>query len=580
MLRRLTLRDFVIVTALEVDLGKGFTALTGETGAGKSILIDALQLALGSRADVGVVREGAPRADITAEFEPTAALAARLAPWLEEAGFDTIEATGGLLLRRVVDAQGKSRAWINGGTATVAQLRELGEHLVDIHGQHAWQSLTRADSVRALVDAQAGVDTSALQTAWVARRDAQRRLDDARTRQADLERERERLQWQIGELDKLNPGADEWAELNAEHQRLAHGQAILDAAQLALNAVSEADDNADSLTSRAIDALEDVASVEPHLANALEVLRSAQAQLQDAAHSLNAALRHTELDPDRLNELDQRLATWMGLARRYRHSADELPAVMQAWKAELAELDAATDLEGLERAAAQADSAWRQVAQVVSRQRAQAAPRLAQAVTAAMQDLGMAGGRFEVALTPQSEPQAFGLESIEFLVAGHAGSTPRPLGKVASGGELSRLALAIAVTTSQREDTDTQTGTLIFDEIDSGVGGQVADTVGRLMQRLGDDRQVLAVTHLAQVAASAHHHLVVSKALRDGQTSSDIRGVDGDERIQEVARMLGGAITDTSRAHAQHMLAQAHARAAEPPTSRPRSTSGRRKEAA
>ncbi|HIV72105.1 MAG TPA: DNA repair protein RecN [Candidatus Aquabacterium excrementipullorum] len=585
MLRRLTLRDFVIVTALEVDLGAGFTALTGETGAGKSILIDALQLALGSRGDAGVVREGAARADITAEFEPSAPLIARLAPWLEEAGFDAIDdEQPALLLRRVVDAQGKSRAWINGSTATVAQLRELGEHLVDIHGQHAWQSLTRADSVRALVDAQAGVDTTALQAAWATRREAQRRLDEAKARQASLDSERERLQWQITELDKLNPGAAEWPELNAEHQRLAHGQAILDAAQLALNAVSDADDSADSLTSRAIHALEDVAGVEPNLGNALEVLRSAQAQLQDAAHSLNAALRHTELDPDRLGELDARLSTWMGLARRFRKTADELPATLQTWKAELAELDAAADLEGLAREADKAHAAWVKVAQAVSRQRAKAAPQLAASVTQAMQSLGMAGGRFEVALTAQPEPQAYGLESAEFLVAGHAGSTPRPLGKVASGGELSRLALAIAVTTSQQAGADEQVDTLIFDEIDSGVGGQVADTVGRLMQQLGEGRQVLAVTHLAQVAASAHHHLVVSKALQGGTTTSDIRPVDGDSRVHEVARMLGGSITDTSRAHAQAMLKQAHEAAvsdqAAAGTARAGKGSGKRREAA
>ncbi|MFZ5525321.1 MAG: DNA repair protein RecN [Pseudomonadota bacterium] len=585
MLRRLTLRDFVIVTALEVDLGAGFTALTGETGAGKSILIDALQLALGSRSDAGVVREGAARADITAEFEPSAPLIARLAPWLEEAGFDAIdEEQPALLLRRVVDAQGKSRAWINGSTATVAQLRELGEHLVDIHGQHAWQSLTRADSVRALVDAQAGVDTTALQAAWTTRREAQRRLDEAKARQASLDSERERLQWQITELDKLNPGAAEWPELNAEHQRLAHGQAILDAAQLALNAVSDADDSADSLTSRAIHALEDVAGVEPNLGNALEVLHSAQAQLQDAAHSLNAALRHTELDPDRLGELDARLSTWMGLARRFRKTADELPATLQAWKAELAELDAAADLEGLASEAEKAHAAWLKVAQTVSRQRAKAAPQLAASVTQAMQSLGMAGGRFDVALTAQPEPQAYGLESAEFLVAGHAGSTPRPLGKVASGGELSRLALAIAVTTSQQAGRDEQVDTLIFDEIDSGVGGQVADTVGRLMQQLGEGRQVLAVTHLAQVAASAHHHLVVSKALQGGTTTSDIRPVDGDARVHEVARMLGGSITDTSRAHAQAMLKQAHEAAvsdqAAAGTSRAGKAGGKRREAA
>ena len=559
MLRRLTLRDFVIVTSLEVDLSGGFTALTGETGAGKSILIDALQLALGSRGDAGVVREGAARADITAEFEPSAQLTALLTPWLEEAGFDNLEPGAPLLLRRVVDAQGKSRAWINGSPATATQLRELGEHLVDIHGQHAWQSLTRADAVRALVDAQAGVDNEALQAAWVTRREAARRLDEARSQQADLERERERLQWQIGELDKLNPLADEWDTLNAEHSRLSHGQAILDAARLALDAISEADESADSLTTRAIDALEDVASVEPNLGNALEVLREAQAQLQDAARSLNSALHHTELDPDRLAELDSRMSMWMSLARRYRRPAPELPELLQSWRDELAKLDAATDLDKLEREAQAAHQAWLRVAQAVSRQRSAAAPALSQAVTEAMQELGMKGGRFEVALSAQTEPQAYGLENIEFLVAGHAGSTPRPLGKVASGGELSRLALAIAVTTSQRSDERSQVGTLIFDEIDSGVGGAVADTVGRLMQRLGRDRQVLAVTHLAQVAACAHQHLVVAKAVHDGQTTSDIREVRDEVRTTEIARMLGGQITDTSRAHAQAMLATAQA---------------------
>jgi DNA repair protein RecN (Recombination protein N) len=558
MLRRLNLRDFVIVTSLEVDLRAGFTALTGETGAGKSILIDALQLALGSRGDAGVVREGAPRADITAEFEPHAVLAERLAPWLDNAGFEVGET---LLLRRVVDAQGKSRAWINGSPATVTQLRELGEHLVDIHGQHAWQSLTRADAVRALVDAQAGVDTSALQQAWAQRRDAQRTLDDARGRQADLDRERERLQWQIAELDKLKPQAGEWDELNGEHQRLAHGQAILDASQLALNAISEDDASASALTSRAIDALDAVAEVDPNLASALDVLRSAQAQLEDAAHSLNSALRHTELDPERLGELDSRIATWMGLARRFRRLPQDLPELLQGWLDELAALDAAADLDKLERQALDAHKAWLAVAKTVSQLRAKAAPELAQAVTGAMQDLGMSGGRFDVALVKQEEPQAFGLESVEFLVAGHAGSTPRPLGKVASGGELSRLALAIAVTTSQRADAAEPSGTLIFDEIDSGVGGAVADTVGQLMQKLGASQQVLAVTHLAQVAACAHQHLVVSKALSQGTTTSDIREVNGDDRVREVARMLGGTVTDTSRAHAQAMVDTAHASA-------------------
>jgi len=276
--------------------------------------------------------------------------------------------------------------------------------------------------------------------------------------------------------------------------------------------------------------------------------------LQDAAHSLNSALGHTELDPERLHELDTRMSAWMGLARRYRRLPAELPELLQSWRDELAALDAAADLDVLSKQADRAHQAWVSVAKNVSHQRASIAPVMAAAVTEAMQSLGMSGGRFEVALTQLAEPQAFGLEQVELLVAGHGGSTPRPLGKVASGGELSRLALAIAVTTTQRQSADAQVPTLIFDEIDSGVGGAVADTVGLLMRQLGASRQVMAVTHLAQVAACAHQHLVVSKQLQAGQTTSDIRPVQDDERTREVARMLGGAITDTSRAHAQAML--------------------------
>jgi len=556
MLRRLSLRDFVIVQQLEVDLGAGFTALTGETGAGKSILIDALQLTLGSRGDAGVVREGAARADLSAEFELSPALATRLQPWLEEAGFEHPADGHTLLLRRVVDAQGKSRAWVNGSTATLAQLRELGEHLVDIHGQHAWQSLTRPDAVRALVDEQAGVDTAAMQAAWQARREAQRLLDNARQRQGELARERERLQWQIGELDKLKPQADEWDAINTEHQALSHGQAILDAAQVALDAVSEGEQSADTATSRALDALDEVSSVSPELANVAQALRDVQAQLQDAAHSLKGTLNHTDLEPERLAELDERMGAWVSLARRYRRAPHELPELLHSWRGELALLDAAADLDGLQAAADAAHTAWLKQAQAASQLRQQTAPRWAEAITAAMQELGMAGGRFEVALQPLAEPQAQGIEAIEFLVAGHAGSTPRPLAKVASGGELSRLALAIAVTAAQDDEggEGSHVATLIFDEIDAGIGGAVGDTVGRLMRRLGARRQVLAVTHLAQVAACAHSQLLVAKALHQGQTCSEIRHVDADERVREVARMLGGTITDSSRAHAQGML--------------------------
>jgi len=553
LLRRLSLRDFVIVAELEVEFDGGFSVLTGETGAGKSILVDALQLALGSRGDAGVVREGAARAEITAEFDAPAGIKA----WLDDAGFDADpNDEERLLLRRTIDAQGKSRAWINGSAATIAQLREAADHLVDIHGQHAWQSLTRGPSVRALLDAFAGVDAAPLAALWSQWKHATDALVLAGTQQAGLDRERERLAWQIGEVDKLAPGADEWPELEAEHKKLANAQSLIEAARNALDAVSEADDNADALTGRALHALADVAEFDAQLAATIEVLQGAQAQLQDAAHTLSGYLNHTELEPQRLQALDERLSAWMSLARRYRRPPAELPALLAQWKTELQALDAAADLEALQREVARTLAAFGAEAKRVSAARRTGAPKLAQAVTQAMQQLGMAGGRFEVALLKQDAPQSFGFESAEFLVAGHAGSTPRPLGKVASGGELSRIALAIAVTTSQLRSLDGGVGTLIFDEIDAGVGGAVAETVGRLMKQLGRDRQVLAVTHLPQVAACADHHFVVAKQLRDGATLSDVRAVHGEVRVAEVARMLGGErLSNTSLAHAQEMLA-------------------------
>jgi DNA repair protein RecN (Recombination protein N) len=545
MLRRLSLRDVVIVAELEIDLTRGFTVLTGETGAGKSILIDALQLALGNRADAGLVREGAARAEVSAEFDVPASLKA----WLDDAG---LAGDDTLLLRRTVDTQGKSRSWINGSPATLAQLREAADHLVDIHGQHAWQSLTRPAAVRVLLDAQAGINTAALGTAWQAWRAATARLQDAQGQRDTLERERERLAWQAAELDKLAPLDGEWDTINAEHQRLAHGQALLDGARAALGVLSEDETNANALTSRAIHALDDVQRYDAELGAVAELLRTAQAQIEDAAHTLAVYLNRSEPDPQRLAALDQRLGAWVALARRYRHTAAELPAVLAGWKAELQRLDAAADLQTLELAVANAQQSWRTEAQRVSRLRHKAAPKLGAAVTLAMQHLGMAGGKFEVALVPQDEPQSYGLEAVELRVAGHAGSTPRALAKVASGGELSRLALAIAVTTAQTGSSGC-VHTLIFDEIDTGVGGAVADSVGRLMKQLGRTSQVLAVTHLAQVAACADRHFVVSKALRGKQTLSDMQSAEGETRVAEIARMLGGEKL-SGTAHAQALL--------------------------
>ncbi len=548
MLRRLTLRDFVIVPALELEFHAGFSVLTGETGAGKSILIDALQLALGSRGDAGVVREGAARADISAEFDPPVALI----EWLDQAGFAADE---GLLLRRTIDAQGKSRAWINGSPATVAQLREAAEVLVDIHGQHAWQSLTRPATARALLDAQAGLSTTELAQRFATRKTATEALLHARERHAEIERERDRLAWQLRELDQLAPGAGEWDELDAEHRRLANAQALIEAARASLEWSAEAEVNAEGLAAQALARLQDVAAHDERLQPMLDALQGAVAQLRDAAHGLNAYLDRAERDPQRLAELDARLSAWMGLARRHRRPPAELPALQQQWRAELAALDAASDTAALEQSLAAADQHYRSEAQRVGAARRRAAPGLSAAVTQAMQTLGMAGGQFEVALTVLAEPLAQGLEAVEFLVAGHAGSTPRPLAKVASGGELSRLALAIAVTTVRG---DQGAGTLIFDEIDAGIGGAVGDSVGQLMKQLGATRQVLAVTHLAQVASCADQHYVVAKLARDGAAASEVRLASKPQRVVEIARMLGGErMGGTSLAHAQALLQDA-----------------------
>jgi DNA repair protein RecN (Recombination protein N) len=544
-LTHITLRDFVIVRTLELDLAQGFSVLTGETGAGKSILIDALQLALGSRAESGVVREGASRCEVCAEFDTTPAIQS----WLEAAGFD---ANPALLLRRTVDTAGKSRAWINGSPATATQLRELGEQLLDIHGQHAWQSLTRPDAVRGLLDAYAGIDHRPLKAAWQAWRQAQQALTDALQAQSTLANERERLAWQIGELEKLNPQTDEWQELSTQHSRLANAQALIDGAnQGTLLLEGDEDGGALRQLARAIQTLQSLGQFEPEFTALAEVLTSAQAQAEDVAYSLHAYLRKTDLDPAQLALLDERMGLWLSLARRYKKTPDDLPLSLQTWRQELAQLDAAADLDSLQKAEQVAHKACLQAAKAVSQQRQKAAKPLAQAVSSAMQQLGMQGGRFEVQLQTLDAPAQHGLEEVSFLVAGHEGSTPRPVGKVASGGELSRIALAIAVTTSELGEA----GTLIFDEVDSGVGGAVAETVGRLMRQLGQHRQVLAVTHLPQVAACADHHLLVSKAAANGQVSSQVRAVNSEERVCEIARMLGGEkLSATTLAHAREML--------------------------
>lgn len=553
MLRTLTIRDFVIVDTIELEFSNGFTVFTGETGAGKSILIDALQLALGGRGDASMVREGAAKADITAEF--TLGTTARA--WLAANEITTEEGTA--LVRRVIDNAGRSKAWINGVSATATQLRDLGEMLVDIHGQHAHQSLLKLESQRDLLDNQIAVrepeataDVLATETAYKAWRALVRQREEFETDARNVLLERERLEWQVGELDKLAPKAGEWAEISNEHSRLSHAASLLDGAQEALQAISESDSPILSQLSSLNSRLGKLVDVDAQLQAVLDCMEPARIQLQEAVYALNNYIDKVELDPDRLREVDARMEALHSAARKFRTTPEELHEEHAALKARLQQLADASDLDGLRKQEEKARSAYMDVARRLSKRRAAAAVELGRQVTAAMQELSMSGGRFAVALN-EGEPGAHGLEQVEFLVAGHTGVAPRPLAKVASGGELARISLAIAVITAHA----TTTPTLIFDEVDTGIGGGVAEVVGRLLKRLGQQRQVLCVTHLPQVASQANQHFQVAKGTTgEGRTVSRIDVLDSRARVEEVARMLGGIeITETTRKHARELLA-------------------------
>jgi DNA repair protein RecN (Recombination protein N) len=548
MLLHLHLRDFVIVSELDIDLSRGFTVLTGETGAGKSILIDALKLALGERADSAVVRSGAARAEVSAEFSVNPPLVT----WLDEQGF-AVEGDS-VLLRRVIDAQGKSRGFVNGSPATAAQLKAAGDMLVDIHGQHAYQGLVRREVVTSLLDAYAGAQAEAqtVAQAWAQWRAAQQALQQAQHDAGALAEERERLQWQCEELDRLRPATGEWDTLEAEHKRLAHVGSLLEDYAAAQAALDGEEVSALALLSQAQQALERAAQVDASLQPLVQQLDSAHTSLRDLGHDLQRLAERTEADPQRLAELDARLAAWMSLARKHRVPPADLPQTHAALRERLAQLDRSADLPALEQAEAAARQSLQQAATQLSARRHKAAQQLAKAVQSAMQELGMPGGRFDVALTPLEAVGARGAESVELQVAAHPGAELRALGKVASGGELSRIALAVAVTTSALQDTDT----LIFDEVDAGIGGAVAQTVGRLLRKLGRDRQVLAVTHLAQVAACAQQHFAVRKHSSGKQTASLLEALEPSQRHSEIARMLGGnAQSNAALEHARELLA-------------------------
>jgi DNA repair protein RecN (Recombination protein N) len=555
MLQTISLRDFVIVDQLELDFAAGFTVLTGETGAGKSILLDALSLVLGERADSSQIREGSSRAEISALFQIGPELIQSFGQWLDGQGFPLEDHGQSLLLKRTIESNGRSRAFINGSIATVTQLREAGDQLVDIHGQHAHQLLLKGGAQRELLDRHASLLPLATEVAqaFKALNDSRRRLEQAENAGQDIERERERLEWQLEELTELSPQENEWANIQGEHARLANGAKIIGGCQEAIETLSDSDSSLESSLSKVCSTIGALAEHDPALNDISEALESAQIQLDEAIHSLNRYLQKADLDPARLAQVEERMQALHSAARKYRTEADALPALLLDTTERLDALTASQNIEALREKVRQEEAAYLKFAKQLSQKRGGAAAELGQFVTDAMQALSMAGGRLEIALTPLSEGGSHGLEQIEFLVAGHAGSTPRSLAKVASGGELARISLAISVITSKASFTPT----LIFDEVDAGIGGAVAETVGKLLHQLGQSHQILCVTHLPQVAAQGNHHLKVSKSQSGDKTISRVEPLARLERVEEVARMLGGAtITDTTRRHARELLGQ------------------------
>jgi len=555
MLQTISLRDFVIVDQLELDFSSGFTVLTGETGAGKSILLDALSLVLGERADSSQIREGCTRAEISALFQINPEQISHFSQWLDEQGFPVEDGGQSLLLKRTVESNGRSRAFINGSVATLAQLREAGDQLVDIHGQHAHQLLLKGGAQRELLDRHAGLLllASDVAQAFKTLNDSRRRLTQAENAGQDIERERERLEWQLEELNALAPQSGEWATIQSEHARLANGAKLIGGCQEAIEILSDADNSLESTLSKVCGNVGALAAHDPALVDISASLESAQIQLDEAIHGLNRYLQKIDLDPARLEQVEERMQALHGAAKKYRSEVDHLPILLSETAERLEALTASQNIEALREKVKQEEVAYLKLGKQLSQKRSQAAKELGGLVTDAMQNLSMAGGRLEIALTPLAEGGSFGLEQIEFLVAGHVGSTPRPLAKVASGGELARISLAISVITSKASFTPT----LIFDEVDAGIGGAVAETVGKLLNQLGRSHQILCVTHLPQVAAQGNHHLKVSKSQNGDKTISQVQALGRVERVEEVARMLGGAtITDTTRRHARELLEQ------------------------
>ena len=565
MLTHLQIRDFAIIDAVELELHPGLTVLTGETGAGKSIVVDALQLLAGGRAGAEVVRHGAERAEIAATFDLTQA-PRELKQWLEE------QSLGGateLSVRRVVGSDGRSRAYLNGQSVAVQMLREAGSILIDIHGQHEFQSLTRSAPQRELLDGYGSLNASVGQVGiahrvWLELLNRTLALESqARDRDAKLEL----LRYQMSELKALQLKPGEAEALAEEAGRLANRGRLASGAQAALAALYEEDhQSAHGMVSRAVQSLRALAALDAKLAAVLPLLEEAAVHVREAARELERYGESLELDSARQEEVQRRLAAVEELARKHHVAPAELPAHAERLVTELETLERAdTDLADLRRELAAALQAYRAQAQQLSGKRMATARVLARDISARMQTLGMAGGRFEADVTQDgnAEPAQHGIDQIEFRVTANPGSPPRALAKVASGGELSRLSLAVQVACAAQEPR-----CMVFDEVDAGIGGAVAEIVGRELRSLGVRAQVLCVTHLPQVACQAHHHLRVTKLSVDRTTRTTLAELDGDERVEELARMLGGVeITAKARAHARDMLSAAMLSAPTPPGS-------------
>jgi len=550
MLRSLSIRNFVVVDALDVEFDAGFTVLTGETGAGKSILLDALALLLGDRFEPGQLRPGAERAELAAVFDVAAARGAQR--WLAEAELDSGTE---VLLRRVQDAQGRSRAWINGRPATLAQLTALGADLLDLHGQHAHQALAGVEAQRELLDAFGGHSsiTLAVADAWRTWRDAVARRDAATTAAAATAAERENLGERQRELEALAIGPTEWSDLTASQRRLANAASLIEATTQAEASLTDGDDALSRRLAHLVQTLRQASADDPALTAIVELLEPAAIQVDEAARALRDYLRRVDVDPAELARVEQRLTAIHDMARRMRSKPDELVALAQTITRRLAELAEASDAAALARAADDARTRYDGLAESLTAKRVTAARSLTRRVTAAMQELAMAGGKFEAVLERGEEPARFGHEGVAFMIATHPKQAPGPLSRVASGGELSRVALAIQVAASEVGNVPT----LVFDEVDTGIGGAVAATVGRMLQSLGERRQVLCVTHLPQVAAHADHHFRVVKTGDRSQVSSELAQLSAGARVDELARMLAGTeITTKTRAHARELFEQ------------------------